>query len=120
MLLLLRTILFVLLASVSALQLCAQESQESLPDGSQPDRIVDGRPKLYSFKRAIHPLTWVEVAVKPVLRSAENGKLHELMISKPDTDKTRGVKFGIGGDGTGSGIGPLVTLFHRDVLGRGI
>jgi len=55
-----------------------------------------------------------------MLRSAENGKIHELIVRKPDTDKTSGVKFGVSGLGTGSGLGPQITLFHRDVLGRGI
>src|SRR4051794_20423502 len=74
------------------------------------DRIVEGRPALYSFKRAIHPLTWLEVAPKPLLRSAENGRLSELVKRKPE-DKDSGVSFGFGGTGPGSGFGPRVTFF---------
>jgi outer membrane protein assembly factor BamA len=35
-------------------------------------------------------------------------------------DKVSGVGFSLDGDGTGSGFGPVVTLYHKDLLGRGI
>jgi outer membrane protein assembly factor BamA len=133
-----RFILSAILASIPALPVCAQES---LPDGSQSqlqsqsdsksdsqpvsqpdyqsDRIVEGRPALYTFKRVAHPLSWLEFALKPVLRSSETGKIHELLIRKRETI-IPGVKFGISGAGVGSGIGPQVTVFKRDLLGRGI
>src|SRR5262249_35435399 len=31
-----------------------------------------------------------------------------------------GVRFGVDGDGMGSGFGPVVTFFHKNLLGRGI
>jgi outer membrane protein assembly factor BamA len=113
--------------------LSASRAQESLPDQGQPitdsqpssqsnqsDRIVDGRPALYSVKRTANPLTWIEAAIRPVFRSAEDGRLHQLMLRKPDNDKISGVKIGAGSAGTSSGYGPRVTFFHKDFLGRGI
>src|SRR5207253_8487954 len=59
-------------------------------------------------------------AVKPVFRSAESGRLNTLITRKPDDSKVSGVKSGVDGDGTGSSLGPLVTFFHKDLLGKGI
>src|SRR5204862_3368415 len=87
---------------------------------AQTDRIVEGRPPLYSLKRAIHPLTWLELALKPGFRAADRDWSRSLMTRKPDTDQISGVRFGVGSVGTGSGFGPQVTFFHKDVLGRGI
>jgi len=102
-------------------------AQESLPtvvepsvEPDQPERIVEGRPPLYSFKRNAHPLTWLELAFKPAFRSAESGRFQKLLERKPDTDKESGIKFGAGGVGVGSGFGPRVTFFNKNLLGRGI
>jgi outer membrane protein assembly factor BamA len=62
----------------------------------------------------------LEWSLKPLFRSAENGRIHTLANRKPDTDKTSGVRFGFGGMGDGSGFGPEVTLFNKDLFGRGI
>src|SRR4029079_14376286 len=82
--------------------------QEPLPGNARPDaagqtsitaagpaaepgdaeRIVEGRPALYTFKRAIHPLTWLEAAPDPLFRSAENAGARRLMTRKPDSGKT--------------------------------
>src|SRR5438132_7189458 len=100
-----RLLLLTLLLAAPAFSVLAQEpaaeAEETQPQTTE--RIVDGRPALYSFKRAVHPLTWLEVAVKPVFRSAESGRLNTLITRKPDNDKVSGVKFGVDGDGTGSG-----------------
>src|SRR5262245_35475085 len=122
-----RITLLTVLTMASGAAICAQES---LPDTTKPDtqaaeadqsdRIVDGRPGLYSVKRTAHPLSWLEFAFKPAFRSAEDGWIHRLMIRKPDTDKVSGVKFGVGSAGTSSGFGPSVTFFHKDFLGRSI
>jgi hypothetical protein len=89
-------------------------------ESAQTARIVEGRPPLYSVKRALHPLTWLELAFKPGFRAAEGSGLQNLMNRKPDTDKVSGVRFGLGSMGTGSGFGPEVTFFHKNLLGRGI
>jgi len=102
-------------------------AQESLPGDStpatttsdqsgQPDRIVEGRPTLYSIKRMAHPLTWLEVALEPGFRSGESGRIHSLLSRKPGPH----VRFGAGSVGTGSGFGPQVTVMDEDFLGRGI
>jgi Omp85 superfamily domain len=105
----------------------ASFAQESRPDDAQQttepaetDRIVEGRPALYSVKRVAHPLTWVEMAFKPIWRSADSGWIQKLIARKPATEKTSGVRYGVDGMGSGSGFGPQVTLFHKDFLGRGI
>src|SRR5207249_6933310 len=99
-----RILLLTILLAGPVIQSRAQEPAAE-PEETQPEttgRIVDGRPAMYSFKRAIHPLTWLEVAVKPVFRSAESGRLNTLITRKPDDSKVSGVKFGVDGDGTGS------------------
>ena len=89
-------------------------------ESKQTTRIVDGWPPLYSVKRALHPLTWLELAFEPGFRATESSGLQNLMNRKPDTDKISGVRFGVGSVGTGSGFGPQVTFFHKNLLGRGI
>ena len=98
----------------------------SLPISAQDDppnteRIVDGPPKLYTFKRAIHPLTWVEWVTEPFFRSADGGFISKIAARKPHhSQKTSGFKFGLDRTVPGSGYGPELTLFNKDVLGRGI
>jgi outer membrane protein assembly factor BamA len=123
-----RIILFTMLAVVLVSEVWAQES---LPNQAEPtteptthtdqtERIVDGRPPLYSLKRAAHPLTWLELAFEPAFRLAESGRLQSLAGRKPKTDKISGIRFGAGSAGTSSGFGPRVTFFHKDLLHRGI
>jgi len=121
------TRIFLLTILFAAAPLTDVYGQESLPDEAQPaaepaqpERIVEGRPPLYSAKRWAHPLTWLEGAVKPIGRSAESGWIHRLVTRRPSPDKTAGIRFGAGGVGNGSGYGPRVTLFHKDFLGRKI
>src|SRR5262245_2947944 len=115
-----------LLSVICAIPAFAQEPIPDAPssdtDPVQTDRIVDGRPPLYSFKRAIHPFTWLEKVPKPLLRSAESddGWLHRMMTRKSDPNKTAGVKFGVDDAGTGTGFGPQVTFFNKNFLGKGI
>src|SRR5262245_37728978 len=64
------------------------------------DRIVNGRPNLYSLKRGMHPVTWVEAGIfRPFLGLAENFDL-EKKLPDPDRDhvpRVSGVKFAIKG-----------------------
>jgi outer membrane protein assembly factor BamA len=116
-------ILLILLAGISSAN--AQETTtgatEDRTDGTE-DRIVDGRPPLYTFKRAINPLTWVEWGTEPLFRSAENGFIKRGIQSRPTgpDNKVAGVRYGLDGIGAGSGFGPSVTFFHRDLFGKGI
>src|SRR2546422_8775083 len=77
----------------------------SLPISAQDDppnteRIVDGPPKLYTFKRAVHPLTWVEWVTEPFFRSADRGFISKIAARKPHRrQKTSGFKFGVGRTG---------------------
>jgi len=115
-----RNILLTLLVAAFALPAFAQES---LPENTgtaeqEPvanERIVEGRPKLYTFKHWAHPLTWVEEGLQPVAGLADNSRIRSLLNRKPGT-----VQFGIGSLGTGSGFGPKVTFARKNLLGRGI
>ena len=115
-------VLLILLACISSAN--AQETSTEPTEATQAteDRIVDGRPPLYTFKRAINPLTWLEWGAKPIFSSAENGFAKRLMERRPTgpDNKTAGVRFGLDGIGAGSGFGPSVTFFHKDLFGRGV
>src|SRR5262245_11886238 len=120
-----RIILLVIVAAVPVTQVWAQESlpndtESATEPATQTERIVEGRPALYSLKRAAHPLTWLELAFEPAFRLAEGGKVRSLAARKPNPDKISGIRFGVGSDGTSSGFGPRVTFFHNDLLHRGI
>src|SRR5262249_57677178 len=90
-------ILLTVLTIAPVYGLLAQESLPSVVEPSvepdRPERIVEGRPPLYSFKRNAHPLTWLELAFKPAFRSAESGWIQKLLERKPHTDKESGIKF---------------------------
>lgn len=112
---------------LAALPVSQASAQESLPNDTEPanepthtERIVEGRPPLYSLTRAAHPLTWLELAFKPGFRFAESSRIQNLIARKPNTDKISGISFGVGSAGTSSGFGPRVTLFHKDLLHRGV
>src|SRR5258708_3658689 len=99
----------------------AQDSaQDSTPQPAPNGRIVDGRPPLYSFKRETHPLTWVEWGARPMFRAADSGFLRGLIARRGAPEKPAGIKFDVDGAGAGSGLGPEVTLFNKNFLGRGI
>src|SRR5688500_4663234 len=100
-----------------ALTLSAQDAPGPDPE---PGRIVESRPPLYSFKRAINPLTWVEAAIRPLGVSAERGFINKFIARKPGPDKAAGVKVKLTGMGSGSGFGPEITPYHENLLGRGI
>src|SRR5262249_37093486 len=112
---------FILLTVLTIAPVYALWAQDSLPsveptvEPDQPERIVEVRPPLYSFKRNAHPLTWLELAFKPAFRSAESGWIHKLLERKPDTDKESGINFGADGVGIGSGFGPRVTFFNKNL-----
>src|SRR5215813_57242 len=77
-----RNVLYLILLAGCVLQLSAQEAPpDTAPsenDQKQTERIVDGRPPLYFLGRAIHPVTWVEAGIRPIVRSAEGGRLLKL------------------------------------------
>src|SRR6267143_2937636 len=100
------------------LVLCISDVYAQEP--AQGDRIVAGRPPLYTFKRDINPLTWFEWGTEPIFRLADSSWIHRAVTRPPSPEKTSGVKFGIGDVGPGSGFGPEVTFFHKDLFGRGI
>jgi outer membrane protein assembly factor BamA len=95
-------------------------AQDDTNTDTQQDRIVDGRPPLYTIKRDAHPLTWLELAFKPGFQLGEGGWVRGLTMRKPDPAKKSGVAFGLAGNGTSSGFGPKVTFFNKDFLHRGI
>src|SRR5262249_19826233 len=117
---LLRTVLSVALVTGYALQLSAQEAppdtSQTVDDPTQARRIVDGRPNLYFLKRDINPLTWLEAGVQPIFRSAQGGLIARLSARRQGPEKTAGVKVGLDGAGANSGFGPLVTLFHKELI----
>jgi len=89
----------------------AQDSaQDSTAQPAPNGRIVEERPPLYSFKREVHPLTWMEWGAQPMFRSADSGFLHRLIARRGAPEKPAGIKFDLDGAGAGSGLGPLVTL----------
>jgi outer membrane protein assembly factor BamA len=108
---LLRVLLLLLVLCTSNLH-----AQDSATGG----RIVEGRPPFYSLKHAIHPLTWFENGTEPLFRAAETGWIHKFAARRRAPDKTAGVKFGLDGAGPGSGFGPVVTFYNKNLLGRGI
>ena len=114
----------VVLLSLLVMPLGRVLAQDSAPDPApQPapnGRIVEGRPPLYSFKREAHPLTWVEWGAQPMFRSADNGFVRRLIARRGAPEKPSGIKFDVDGAGSGSGLGPEVTLFNKNFLGRGI
>jgi Omp85 superfamily domain len=118
---LLRVVLSTALITGYAVKSHAQEVPPDPPqataDPSQARRIVDGRPPLYFFKRDINPFTWLEAGVEPIFRSAESGRLARLVARPNGPEKTSGIKVGLDGAGANSGFGPLVTLFHKELLG---
>jgi hypothetical protein len=110
-------ILVLTLVLLSAPRLRAQEPPPTPPQIDNPDqqdqRIVNGRPGGYFFKRALHPLTWVDVGVlRPAYRTTERDIVPRLTLLKPGP-----IMIGIGGAGAGSGFGPLVTPLHAKLFG---
>src|SRR5262249_1815693 len=92
------------------------KAQESPSSG----RIVEGRPRLYTFKNDVNPLTWVEWGVEPLFRSAERGWIRRMAGYHPPPDKVAGGKVGLRGTGAGSGVGRGVRLCHKDLLRGGM
>jgi len=98
----------------------AEIPAEGVANPSQSERIVDGRPVLHSVKRGLHPVAWFEGGVRPLLRLAEGVGAGQFQSDPDKRPAVSGVKFGIRGVGTGSGIGPEIRPFHRNLLNRGI
>lgn len=83
---------------------------------AQPARIVDSRPPLYLIRHAMHPMSWLDHSIRPVIRSAEGGFLKRFSTRRPHPP----LKLGVDGMGGGSGFGPNVGLSSDDVFGHGI
>jgi hypothetical protein len=90
--------------------------------GQIPERIVTERPRLYSLKRDLNPISWLEAGVSPLMRLMErlaptkNGSA----IQPAKAPKIYGVKFNVKGMGNGSGFGPEVKPFHDNVFNSGV
>jgi outer membrane protein assembly factor BamA len=86
--------------------------------GGPADRIVDGRPRLFKVKRYLQPMTWLEGGLSPMLRSID-----KLNVQGPGSEttapKVSGIRFGLTGQGSSSGIGPQIKPFHHDLFGTG-
>jgi hypothetical protein len=97
-------------------------AQDPPPAVSQPqdashqgERIVDGRPTGYFFKRALHPLTWVDAGMfRPAYRLGTSPLVGRLFRAPGR------FQLGIGGAGAGSGFGPVITPLHHAFFGRAI
>lgn len=83
-------------------------------------RIVEGRPRLYSFKRIAHPISWIEAAIHPVLRLTEKASDTKVGNAEKKSSTTSGVKVWIEGLGPSTGFGPEVKPYHRNLFGKGI
>jgi len=98
----------------------AQQFEEPAATAIQEEqRIVDGRPKLHSIKRTLHPLTWLDAGIKPILGLIE-GQSSNFLSTEQKVPRVSGIKFSIDKAGSGSGIGPRVKPFHNDLFGTGI
>lgn len=86
------------------------------------ERIVEGRPALYSFKRGLHPIAWLEGGIiRPMLNMAEKAGFDRVSAKGEEkAPRVSGVKFGIKGLGSGSGFGPEIKPFHRNLFNTGI
>jgi outer membrane protein assembly factor BamA len=82
------------------------------------ERIVDRRPRLYTIKRALHPLAWFEAGTRPLFGFAEG--IARRRSADPSADSTASrLRFGVGRMGSGSGLGPRLTLVHENLVRTG-
>lgn len=105
------------------LDLNPAESSQEIPPVAQKQpqrRIVDGRPALYQFKRAINPLNWLSRTLEATFVSTESGRLSGLVQRLGGPKKRAGHEIFLGGAGSGSGLGPGLRFFHRNLFGRGV
>src|SRR5262245_2502865 len=86
------------------------EDSDASPASLPAERIVDGRPNLYGLKRAVHPVSWVQAGVRPVLRLFERAGLGDAP-GEEKAPRNSGVKITFQGLGSGSGFGPKVKPF---------
>src|SRR6185436_9400517 len=82
--------------------------------------IVQGRPRMYGFKRAVNPLSWLEAGTRPVFHIATGGGVNRFPIIWPRPGTTSGMRLDVAGAGSGSGFGPNLTIFNKDLFGHGI
>ncbi|HEX5000452.1 MAG TPA: BamA/TamA family outer membrane protein [Terriglobia bacterium] len=90
-------------------------------DPASAPRIVEGPPGHYGLKRNLHPAAWAGAAISPLLKLFEKvvpvDTFRKPRLAKPPRES--GVKFGVGGQGSGTGIGPVVQPFHNNLFGSG-
>ena len=93
----------------------AKPPDETQADDSQAERVVEGRPDMYSFKQLIHPISWLHAGIRPFLRLAERGN-----TGNPTSDTgpapVSGMKFDLISLGPGSGVGVEVKPFRRNLF----
>ena len=95
-------------------------SEDSDTPGVPPmERIVKDRPRFYGVRSVLHPVSWVQAGVRPVLRLIERVGFGNV-ASEEKAKRTSGVKLGIQGLGSGSGFGPEVKPFHNNVFNKGM
>lgn len=88
-------------------------------DSQQMERIVRERPRWYRLRRALHPVSWLQAGVNPLLRTIEGIGLQGLPAAQKSPPSS-GMKFGLQGLGSGSGFGPEVRVFHNNLFNKGI
>jgi len=85
----------------------------------ESDRIVDGKPAFYSFERALHPVSWLEAGVRPLLRAVGKAGV-DRFGSGNKSESVSGVKVGINALGSSSGFGPEIKPFNKNLFNSGI
>ena len=86
---------------------------------AESDRIVDGKPSLYAVERALHPVSWLEGAVRPLLRAVGKAGFENFGADNR-SPRISGVKFGLQSLGSSSGFGAEIRPFHKNLLNKGI
>lgn len=118
------TLLPCLLLALSVLPGSLQAQQAEIPAASEDppaegSRVVAHRPPLYFIKRVVHPVSWLEGGIFPVLRLAERlgGNVSGEKKTEP---RESGIKFGAKGLGGSTGFGPMIKPFHNNLFNTGI
>src|SRR5215510_8048218 len=106
-------------AEVPPIQLDEADAVNVAEESQEPDRIVDGKPNLYSFGRSLHPVSWLEAGFRPLLRAMDKAAFENFGSDKP-SHRESGVKFGVQSLGSSSGFGAQVKPFHKNLFDRGI
>jgi len=113
---------FILALSLLPVPLQAQQTEIPAVSEDPPaegSRIVAHRPPLYFIKRVVHPVSWLEGGIFPVLRLAERlgGNVSGDTKKEP---RESGIKFGAKGLGGSTGFGPMIKPYHNNLFNTGI